>query len=504
MVARSQPPLRRSGRRGDQASIPAPVTDVQTPSAITLSHRTKRNRASSITDAEIHLRKRSKTEHSRHPSEYSFSLCRRPNNDLLRHLPLKSDTNPVFSDQKREPYTACTPNEKHISQPIRAVHLVQQDSSQSNDTRTLRSQGGGSRTKSELALYFTNYEQMLRLNPAKPGEDNADDNYPRLTTVDVLAATTHITLIDDLPVSSENDSSPLSPSHVTNSGDSDPFGAQKPLHEAQRIDLPVSIQARSPRRCIKDPLPEDVFNNAHRKAERHEKQLRNIEKERAQHEKVQLDRLLEELKGPDWLKVMGISGVTESEKKLYEPKRLFFIREVAALIEKFRHWKEEEKRRKTEREQALLAEEDEDEQFDSQVEEEDISGFAQKSNSSPLPAAPDTKDVDDAAACQLHQEAISASSLSGTNIQKKKPLLPSLLPAPNHLKQRELGSFFTKRHLRDAAIAGHRRGRNKLAFGEPVADPEEKEFKLPGSILTRDMIRARARLKRRLRRGSPD
>ena len=77
--------------------------------------------------------------------------------------------------------------------------------------------------------------------------------------------------------------------------------------------------------------------------ERQEKQLRNIEKERAQHEKVHLEALLEGLRGHEWLRVMGISGITDTEKKEYESNRDYFIREVAGLVEKFKAWKEEEK-----------------------------------------------------------------------------------------------------------------------------------------------------------------
>ncbi|KKY21710.1 hypothetical protein UCRPC4_g03477 [Phaeomoniella chlamydospora] len=140
-----------------------------------------------------------------------------------------------------------------------------------------------------------------------------------------------------------------------------------PLHNAERINLASLVQP--PRRSTKDPLDSEAYIRAHRRPERQEKQLRNIEKERAQHEKVQLDRLLDELKGPDWLKVMGISGITEGDKKLYEPKRSCFIREVTALIEKFKHWKEEEKRRKLERDQALLEQTHEQETEDIEAQE---------------------------------------------------------------------------------------------------------------------------------------
>lgn len=517
MGAHSRESLRRSSRRGDQAPNAGPVTETQIPSIVTLSHRTKRNRLSSISDAE-NLRKKRKIEHFEYPSEYKFPLRSRPNNEPLRALPLKSGNKPVSSVQKEEISAARIPKQKTIGQ-IAEVKLQRQPSPiKFNDKRTLRSRDGGSRSKSELSLYFTNYEQMLSLKSAKPGEHTGDHNIPSLTNADLLTARTHVTLIDDLSLPSENHSLPSISTHVSTPGDLDPFGATKPLHNAHRVDLTHVIPGHSPRRPIKDTLPEDIFYKAHRKAERHEKQLRNIERERAQHEKVQLDRLLEELRGPDWLKVMGISGVTESEKKLYEPKRVFFIREVAGLIEKFRHWREEEKRRKIEREQALLAEEEDGEDQDDE-EEKTVSNSTQHryypapapiSPISPAPPPPDTNDVDAAAARQLHQEAqaeaevISPFSRSST-YPRKKPSSTNTSPSlntPPHLKQ-DPHSFFAKRHMRDAAVAGHRRGRNKLAFGEPVPEPEEeREFKVPSNILTWDMIRARARLRRRLRRGS--
>jgi hypothetical protein len=169
MVARSHPSLRRSSRRGDQALGASPVTESLAMSAVTLSNRTKRHRISSISDAE-NLRKRRKTEHCGYPSEYKFPLRSRPNNEPLRSLPLKSDTKLVSSEKKTESSAAYIPKPRQFH-PISAETLQQpRSSSQLNETRTLRSQDGGSRSKSELSLYFTNYEQMLTLEPAKPGE----------------------------------------------------------------------------------------------------------------------------------------------------------------------------------------------------------------------------------------------------------------------------------------------------------------------------------------------
>jgi Something about silencing, SAS, complex subunit 4 len=157
-----------------------------------------------------------------------------------------------------------------------------------------------------------------------------------------LTGKTRIVLIDDTP-----NYEPPEPRE-------DPFGSRKPLHNTQIITL--AIPKLGKQSSNEDPLSEEAYSKIHRKAERHEKQMKNGDKERAQHERYQLERLLDDLRGPDWLKTLGISGITETEKKRYEPKRVLFIRETQALIDKFKWWKEEERRRKVEREQALLEE----------------------------------------------------------------------------------------------------------------------------------------------------
>ena len=228
-----------------------------------------------------------------------------------------------------------------------------------------------------------------------------------------------------------------------------------------------------------------MYFKAHRRAERQEKQLRNIEKERAQHEKVQLERLLDGLKGHDWLRVMGISGITDSEKRAFEPKRDYFIHEVTTLIDKFKAWKEEEKRRKVEKEQNLQAEgEDESEsEYDA-------------SNGDP----PNYSDVDAWAARQLHQEANSAEGTQVGASRKKhgKAMMPSL-PV-----EKPFTSFYAKPYLRDAAIGKHRRGRTRFAFGQPLPNVLEKVFRLPSDMLSQDAIAASARSRRRARRESKD
>lgn len=254
------------------------------------------------------------------------------------------------------------------------------------------------------------------------------------------------------------------------------------LNKPQRIDF-SSIE-RHARSNVEDPLIDAVYFKAHRRAERQEKQLRNIEKERAQHEKVQLERLLDGLKGHDWLRVMGISGITDSDKKAFEPKRDYFIEEVSSLIDKFKIWKEEEKRRKAEKEHNLLAEDDEESEPDA------VSDTASEGD------PPDYNDVDAWAARQLHQEAISAT---GTEPGKSRRQHAQAAVEQVSLET-PFTSFYSKPYLRDAAIGKYRRGRARFAFGQPLPNVAEKSFDLPPDILSQDAIAASARSRRRARR----
>jgi hypothetical protein len=129
----------------------------------------------------------------------------------------------------------------------------------------------------------------------------------------------------------------------------------------------------------KDPLTDAFYFKSHRRAERKEKQLRNIEKERAMHEKAQLERLLDALEGHDWLRVMGIVSVADADAKKYAPKRKYFIDEVNALLLKFKTWRDEEKRIRYEKEAAAMAEndgEEEEAESESEVSSADLDASA--------------------------------------------------------------------------------------------------------------------------------
>lgn len=138
---------------------------------------------------------------------------------------------------------------------------------------------------------------------------------------------------------------------------------------------------------------------------------------------------------------MGISGITDSEKKNFEGKREYFIREVSFLIEKFRKWREEERKRKLERDLASEAaddDDDDDNEKDGEGEEE----------------AEEIPDTADPAARQLHLEAMTHRPKSRpSRPPRPDPHIPLAFSAP---EPRPITSFFHKcPHLRISSIAGH-------------------------------------------------
>ncbi|KAL2854228.1 something about silencing, SAS, complex subunit 4-domain-containing protein [Aspergillus pseudoustus] len=359
--------------------------------------------------------------------------------------------------------------------------------------RSLRSHDSGSRARSELALYFPNYEELMSLEPPK---------------TEFLTGNTTIKLIDDLY-------EPPIPASAFSGPDVDtPFGNPLVnLHGCEVTTLPdmpllssddsgagpEPSDEKQEKEVHEDPLNEKVYFKAHRRHERQEKQLRNIERDRAQHEKQQLDRLLDELQGQEWLRVMGLTGriLTDQEKKLYEPKRDFFIKEISALLQKFKIWKEEEKRRKLDKDHKSASFHSESSHAKDKDGKSDEEAENDQETSEP---PPDINDVDALAAHQLLQEARSATA--GKRSSRADPEPEPLPPPPPAEPDKPFTSFFSKPHLREAAMSGNRKGRTRLAFGLPIPDVEEKEFELPGDILTADAIKSCQRKRRRIKRGS--
>ncbi|KAJ5817072.1 hypothetical protein N7447_009305 [Penicillium robsamsonii] len=300
--------------------------------------------------------------------------------------------------------------------------------------RSLRSTDTGSRCKSELAQYFHNYEQIISLEDPEPGRTLHSECIERIADVgyyiEFLAAKTTITLVDDL-------SRPLP---FSSNPDPTPFGNPLlKLYDCEKITLPKPA-SNTP---SIDPLGEETYFRAHRKFERQEKQLRNIERNRAQHEQQVLERLLDELRGHDWLRVMGLTGVHESDKKLYEPKRDILIQELVTLVNKFQAWKDEERRRKLEKEKAQPVPGTEaTPNVPARQHSRKRSRAAEDVDSSPAPATdlqstsdadadPDPSDIDALAARQLHQEAQSAGAVKQRKTAPARKSISKTTPNTN-------------------------------------------------------------------------
>lgn len=296
-----------------------------------------------------------------------------------------------------------------------------------------------------------------------------------------------------------------------------------------------------------DPLSDDLYLASHGRAEKKEKQMRNIEREHAMHEKSELERIVAELKGPDWLRTMGISGVTETEKRRFEPRRDRFIKRVQALINRFAEWKEQEKRLKIRRER-VLAEREEAEDFEDETKEKDNEekhvggsdgdkihdefldrahdegmGTANEDSGSNtsrtrdsagsvnslagtrqeiLSAAGDRQDKAseddiDGSVIQLQREAGAAAGSVSATLLKSTTTLKISAPKP-------FRSFYKKPYQRAAALEKHRRGRAQIAFGQPIPEMPEAEFELPEGFVSEEIVRANSRKRRRMKRQRDD
>ncbi|KAL7620410.1 hypothetical protein AAE478_009405 [Parahypoxylon ruwenzoriense] len=346
--------------------------------------------------------------------------------------------------------------------------------------RKLRSQEA-TRFKSELSAYFPDYDEVIGNDPKEQRTALESIQPPHLKTVRAYG------------------------DHLFTD-----------LHDSQRIDF-TFLEARYNGREVDDPLTDAYFEPAHKKAERLEKSIRNTEKGRAQHEKDQIIRLLNELQGHDWLRTMGVSGVTESRKKTFEPARDHFIKGCQAILEKFRTWSQEEKKRKLKKERALAeeAEENEGKEADRDGErirgggysddDEEMSDVEAEDNSS-RDVSDDDGDGDpldysdvDASARQLHAEALARARYAASSSKRSRGEPPPKLPEP--VVAKEFTSFFRKKHQRDAALSkGRRRGRTVVAWGHPIPDMMQYDFDLPEEYRDTDTLKAHERQKRRDRR----
>lgn len=400
-----------------------------------------------------------------------------PNGQLIETTNgVQSTLNITQNDLTPLPSGATTPNaasQKHS-------HAVPHE--RKEDKRTLRSQDDGPRLKSDLSVYFTNYEDLIFDAPKEP----------EFLTTDTAIFVTDDAVKHNAPNASAASRSPKAerrPSGRSRQPSTNGFAnsslGSNGFNGSHVADFSI-LEKGIPVDDNEDPLSDAHFFKAHRRAERKEKQLRNIERERAMHEKVQLERILDGLKGHDWLRVLGLTGITDGEAKKYESKRDFFIEEVQALVTKFKEWKEEEKRVRMEKEAAARAAEEE------AVEDEEVETEGSE---------PPTSELNASAARQLQREV--ASSIKVANKMKDRAMMNAPIPYRPPSPERPFTSFYDKLlHLRDAALGKSRHGRNVTAFGCAVPEFDDREFTLPEDYVSPDMLRANARERRRKKRAS--
>lgn len=290
------------------------------------------------------------------------------------------------------------------------------------------------------------------------------------------------------------------------------------LNDAQTIDFGF-LETQYKNKIFSDPLPDAYYEPIHRKESRNEKITRNAEKGRSQHEKEQVIRLLDGLRGPDWLKTMGVSGITETKKKQFEPARRHFITKCEIVLEKFRKWAAEEKRLKLERDrikenrashEAASHKDEEDEEEaseeaefgDEELSDQEVSGEEEVEDDGDRDerASNRTESDVDASAKQLHEEAMARSRIAAAKSIRRRPVILNQQPPP---PPPEFKSFFKKPYQREAALnKTRRRGRSVLAWGHPVPEPEPQDFELPEEYRDEDMMKSRARRLRQAKRSS--
>ncbi|KAG0651499.1 hypothetical protein D0Z07_2018 [Hyphodiscus hymeniophilus] len=430
------------------------------------------------------------------PTAKSVVIQKVPTPLLKRSAPPEKAISTQTSSTESPPQKTTPHHEKVVNGIRHELNRLQDRLSQplqpnlKDEKRKLRSQEG-QRFKSELSLYFPDYDEVI-------GNDPKEDH--------ILNFDTPIIIIDNAKPSAKQPSSARK-THEYPLKDF-PSSLFDDLHDAERVDF--SFLNTHYKDDDEDPLSDAYFESIHKRPERQEKSIRNNDKGRAQHEKDQVIRLLEGLQGPDWLKIMGVSGVTDSRKKEFEPARHHFIKGCHAIIEKFRIWREEEKRRKLEKDQAMAeaeAEEDdvegdedaveEEEEEAKEVEEVEMDGYA--SDGDP----PDYSDVDASAARQLHEEAIAQSAPLRPSKRPEKRARVVLAVPEEHELEKDFKSFFSKPHLREAALGrGRRSGRISAAWGQPVPEVPTSDFDLPEEYRDEETLRAHARKRRRDRRVS--
>lgn len=181
MAVQSRPTLRSSSRRnvGAKEDTEVPPPSIQPNPLNTLRGKRKRDHGlGSESDTSIKKQKPSPPK----KADQSIGLSK---DRALKSLPLRDKPDGATQDAvtSRPPdhplqyingFTTTTSTSHNAQTTIKANNLTINTTHAPNkaEKRSLRSHDGGSRSKSELALYFPNYDELVSIEPKEPGESS--------------------------------------------------------------------------------------------------------------------------------------------------------------------------------------------------------------------------------------------------------------------------------------------------------------------------------------------
>ncbi|RPB14352.1 hypothetical protein P167DRAFT_572503 [Morchella conica CCBAS932] len=421
----------------------------------------------------------------------------------------KGDLQPPPKKARR--FTASKQQPIHIrtTTATTTTNNLNENDKKEGDKRVTRSQD--TQQKSELAEWFEDRED----------EDDfvVDIDHPmRIVENDATPRNAQSAITNRINGTTANGNADLNDIEATRSPETVNIGIVDSLAEPQQsihptrqvvietINLEEEARASSSRltRFNADPLSEDIYIRPHTSMGREEKRLRNVERDRAAHDKQRYEDRLERLRGPDWIKTFNLStiaqklGLVEMEKR-----KAGVIRWHESLLRKFKAWKEEERRKKlaaagrTSRSLTNSPERDLDEsggpngrafyENEDEGEEDKEDGKAEKD----IYAITDDSDDGDHLHRSKQHRHTSKSSKSSHRLtaaespKKKQPIHKPFI------------SFYNNPHMRQAVLNTSRKSsRNLKPFGVSLPELEIKDFELPEEFhqKTARHLRARRRI----------
>lgn len=178
MAAPLRPSLRSSSRRNTSLEE-VPLTDIQQ-NPLPNTRRGKRTRDHSVDNLSNASVKKQKPS-PRKQSEQSREAGR---SSALKTLPVRDKpgtqkgsvtSRPPEPERPQQQINGFTLNtSQHLNQPLPRDNDQRVPNNPATlepaDKRSLRSHDGGSRSRSELALYFPNYDELVSVEPKEPGQ----------------------------------------------------------------------------------------------------------------------------------------------------------------------------------------------------------------------------------------------------------------------------------------------------------------------------------------------